>query len=79
MDDNEPHVHENGALLAEEKDPEADHSAARKQQRWGLLTYMYKVNALHWLPRVLIASPAIRVALIERQRRVCDNYPWTKH
>ena len=72
-------MHENGALLAEEKDPEADHSAARKQQRWGLLTYMYKVNALNCLHSVLIASTAILVALIELQRRVCDNYPWTKH
>ena len=49
MDEDEPLANEDEALIAKEKDPEANHSAAGKQQRWGLLTSICKVNTINCL------------------------------
>lgn len=79
MDEDEHYADENGAFIAKEKDPEANRSAARKQQRWGLLTNIFKVNTLNCLYSVISASTTVLVAEIELQRCVCHSCPWTQH
>ena len=59
MDEDEPLVDEGGALIGKEKDPEANHSAAGKQQRWGLLTNICKVNTISCLHSMLSPNTAI--------------------
>ena len=75
MDEDEPHAHDNGALIAKEKDPEANHSATGKQQRWGLLTNICKVDTINCLYSAVSASTVILVAVLELQRRSLPQLP----
>ena len=59
MDEDEPLADEGGALIAKEKDPEANQSAAGKQQKWGLLTSICKVNTISCLHSMLSPDTAI--------------------
>lgn len=52
-------THETVAFLASQKDSEANHSAAEKEQRWPLLTSMCKVIGIECKSVVLAAVAQI--------------------
>ena len=78
MNEDVPHAHGNGALIAEEKDPETNHSSSRKQQRWGLLTNICKVNTVYLLYSMILSSTGISGAMLELQHCICHSYLCTK-
>ena len=75
MDEDEPHANEDGALIAKEKDPEAHQSAARKQQRWGLLTSICKVNITESPLQRVTTQHSNLLALLQLQNCILSLLP----
>ena len=75
MNEDEPHANENGALIDKEKDPEAHQSAARKQQRWSLLTSICKVNTTESPSQRVPTQHSSLLALLQQQKRILSLLP----